>query len=175
MRLLLAAGEMHYANHLMRRVGLDKEATIGVESRRRVARHPIAIGRQKVHRQMLGEDYVVERRLLDKKELRPLQYPRQDARPGVPMRRVVMQCEYSAIDHRIAAQTVGRSPAKRFAVILPRQAPAEWLWPLVMAFIGAVDLGCDRQLVGARSAHIKIDCPGILQPGIRIDPQVSLV
>ena len=89
MRLLLAAGEMHDADHLVRRIRLDKEPTVGVERRRGVARHPIAIGREKVHRQVLGEDHVIERRLLDEKELRPLQHPRGEvvlgfAGPAVP-------------------------------------------------------------------------------------------
>ena len=44
-----------------------------------------------------------------------------------------------------------------------------------MTFVSAVDLGSDGELVAASCVHIKIDCPSVLKPGIRIDPQVSLV
>src|SRR3954470_22213159 len=91
------------------------------------------------------------------------------------MRCVAMQCEYSAVDHWVAPKPICGAPAERFAIILPRQGPAERLRPLVMALVGAVDLGRDRQLVVARCADIKIDYPPILKPGVRIDPQIGLI
>ncbi len=56
MGLLLAACEMHDPDHLVRRVGFDKEAANRIKGRRRISGHPIAIGREKIDRQMLGED-----------------------------------------------------------------------------------------------------------------------
>ncbi len=58
-----------------------------------------------------------------------------------------MQRKHPAIDHRVAAQTIGGTPAESFAIILPSQCPPKGLWPLVMAFVGAVDLRGDRELV----------------------------
>src|SRR5215831_4520086 len=46
-RLLLAAREMHDADYLVRRIWLDEKAALGIKGRRRVAGHPIGIGRQK--------------------------------------------------------------------------------------------------------------------------------
>jgi len=48
MGLLPAAGEVHDADHLMRRIGLDEHAAGGAKGRRRVAEHPVAVGRQKI-------------------------------------------------------------------------------------------------------------------------------
>src|SRR5438477_5945631 len=160
--LLLATGEMHDADHLMGRIRLDKEAAARVEGRRGIARHPVAIRRKKVDRQVLGKDHVIERRLLDKKELCPLQHLREDTRPSVPMRRVAMQCEYPAVDHRIAPQTIGGAPAESLPIILPRQCPAERLRPLIVSLVGAIDLGSDRQPVATCCAHVKIDHPPVL-------------
>src|SRR5205823_10786037 len=146
-----------------------------VEGRRGIARHPVAIRRKKVDRQVLGKNYIIERRLLDKKELCPLQHLRENTRPSVPMRRVAMQCEYSAVDHRIAPQTIGGAPAESLPIILPRQCPAERLRPLIVALVGAIDLGSDRQPVATCCAHVKIDHPPVLKPGIGIYPEIDLI
>ena len=86
-----------------------------------------------------------------------------------------MQREDPAIDHRIAAEAIGDPPAEGLAIVFPRQVPAEGLGPLVMSFIGAVDLGGDRQLVPPGGRHVKIDRPPVLQPSIRIDPKIHLI
>src|SRR6266446_4837606 len=91
------------------------------------------------------------------------------------MRGVVMQRKHPAIDHRVAAQTIGGTPAESFAIILPSQCPAERLWPLVMAFVGAVDLRGDRELVVPSGRHVEVDDAPILQPGICVDPKIHLV
>src|SRR5216683_8016934 len=106
---------------------------------------------------MLGEDGVIERHLLDEKEPRPLQHLRQEPRPGIPVRGVVMQRKHPAIDHRVAAQTIGGTPAESFAIILPSQCPTKGLWPLVMAFVGAVDLRGDRKLVMPGCSDVAVD------------------
>ena len=91
------------------------------------------------------------------------------------MRRVVVQRENAAIDHRVAAEPVGDAPSESLAVILPGQGPAEQLRPLVVALVGAVDLGGDGQLVASGGGDIELDRPPVLQPGVRIDPQIHLV
>src|SRR6516164_5148442 len=124
---------------------------------------------------MLREDRVVERYLLGKEKLCPLQHPRQEPRPDIPVRGVPMQCEHAAINHRVAAQAIGGTPTKGFAIILPRQCPAKRLRPFVVALVSAIDLRSDRELVTPRSRNIKIDHPPILNPSIGIDPQIHLV
>src|SRR2546430_1810349 len=91
------------------------------------------------------------------------------------MRRVAMQRKYPAIDHRVATQTIGGTPAKSLAIILPRQCPAKGLWPLVVAFVGAVYLGGDRELVVPGGRDIEVDHAPILNPGICVDPHIHLV
>ena len=44
-----------------------------------------------------------------------------------------------------------------------------------MAFVGAVDLGRDRQLVPPGGGAIQLDRPPILQPGVGVDPEIHLV
>src|SRR5215469_14354465 len=83
--------------------------------------------------------------------------------------------KHSAIEHGVASQTVGDPPAKRFAVILPRQGPAEWLRALVMALVGPVDFWGDRELVTRGCVDVKVDDACVLQPRVCIDPQIALV
>ena len=175
MVLLLGAGEVHDPDHLVRRVRLDEEAALGVEGRRRVARHPVAIGRQEIDRQPFGEDHVIERGLRRRRELRALQYLGQHPAPSLPMRRLGVQCEDAAIDHRVAAEPVGDPPAEGGAVALPGQGPAERFRPLVVALIGAVDLRGDRQPVAPGRGAIQLDDPPVLQPGVGVEPEIHPV
>ena len=91
------------------------------------------------------------------------------------MRGVAMQREDAAINHRIAAEPVGDAPAERLTVILPRQGPAEQLWPLVVALVGAIDFRGDGELVRPGSGEVQLDRTPILQPGIGVDPQIGLI
>src|SRR6516165_6675939 len=113
---------------------------------------------------MFGKDRVVERYLLGKEELRSLQHSRQEPRPGIPVRGIVVQCEHAAIDHWVSAQAVGGAPAEGFTIILPRQCPAKRLWAFVVALVSAIDLRSNRELVTPRSRDIKIDRPPNLDP-----------
>src|SRR5271169_2407227 len=124
---------------------------------------------------MLGKYCVVECSLLNKEKPRPLRNLRHDPRPYLPVRGVAAQGKNAAIDHWIAAETVGGTPAECLPVVLPRQSPAEQFRSLVVALIGTVDLRGDRQLAGPRGAGIQLDPPPVLQPGICVDPEVSLV
>ncbi len=175
MRLLLRAGEMHDADHLVRRIRLDKQAALGVKHRCCVARHPIAIGRQKVDRQVLGKNRVIERGLLDKEKSGALRYLFDDPAPHLPMRSVAAQRKDAAIDHRVASQPVGNAPTERLAVIFPRQGQAKQFRALVVALIGAVDLRDDGELAAARSRDVKLDDTPVLHPCVGIDPQIRLV
>src|SRR4051812_48672052 len=124
---------------------------------------------------MLGENRVIERGLLGIEEPCALQYPVDEAGPNLPMRRLAVQREDAAIDHRVAPEPVRGAPAERLAVILPGQIPAEQLRALVVALIGAVYLRDDRQPVTSSRGAIKLDRAPILQPGVRVDPEVRLV
>ena len=154
--LLLRAGEVHDPDRLVRHIGLDKESAFAIKPRRGIARHPVAVRRQKIGRQMLGENRVIERDLLDIEKPGALQHTGHDARPGLPVRRVPVQREDAAIDHRVAAEPVRDAPAERLAITFPRQGPAEQFRTLVMALIGTVDLGNDRQPVPAGRGAIHL-------------------
>src|SRR5204862_6900234 len=57
----------------------------------------------------------------------------------------------------------------------PALSPAEQFRTLVMALISTVDLGHDRQPVPAGRGAIQLDGAPLLQPGIRIEPEIHLV
>src|SRR4051794_2174794 len=100
---------------------------------------------------MLGENRVIERRLLGIEEPGALQYLLDQPGPDRPGGRPPLPGEDTKIPHRVAAEPVGGTPAERLAVVLPDQGPAEQLRALVVALIGAVDLRHDRQPVPAGS------------------------
>ena len=138
-RLRRFAREVHDADDFVRGIGLDKQPARRVEGGRRVAGHPVAVGRQEIDGQVLGKDHVVKCGLIDVKEgaLRDLL---DDPRPGVPMRGVVMQRKNPAIDHGVAAEAVSHAPAERLAIAFPAERPAKDFGPLVVALISAIDL-----------------------------------
>ena len=121
---------------------------------------------------MLGKDRVVERDLLDIEKPRALQHTSHDTPPGLPVRRVVVQGEDTAIDHRVAPEPVRDTPPERLAIAFPGQGPAERFRPFVMSLIGAVDFRHDRQPAPASGRAIKLDRAPVLQPGIGVDPEI---
>lgn len=79
--LLVGTGKVHHANDLVRRIGLDEPTARRIESGQRVTDRPVAVGRQKISRQPLAKNRVVEGDLLGEEELRALQHPSQGAAP----------------------------------------------------------------------------------------------
>src|SRR5271154_1268615 len=136
---LIAPGEMHDPDHLVRRIGLDKEAARSIKGRRRIAWHPIAVTGQEIGGQLLGEDRVVERGLLAEEISTALQHASQGAGPYVPMRRIATQREGAGVNQRIAAQPIRGTPAEPLAIAFPGEGRAKQFRPLVMALIGTVD------------------------------------
>src|SRR5215469_6992497 len=112
---------MHDADDLVRSIGFDKAAMSSVEGRRGVARHPVAIGRQQIDRKAFSKDYIVERGLFDIEKPGALGDLRDHARPGIPMRSVVMERENAAIEDRIAAEPVRHAPPKGLAIAFPAE------------------------------------------------------
>src|SRR5215472_1715020 len=124
---------------------------------------------------MLGEDHVVECRLLNVEKPGALRDLTDNARPSLPMRGVAMKRKNPTVHDRVAAKPFCRAPAESLAIAFPAQRPAEKLGPLIVALIGAIDLGRNRDLIPPGRRDVELHSAPVLQPRIRVDPQISLV
>src|SRR5580704_6614938 len=86
-----------------------------------------------------------------------------------------MERKNPTIDDWIAAKPISDAPAERLAIAFPTERPTKEFGSLVVTLIGAIDLGSDRELVGPRRCEVELDDAPVLDPRIRVDPQISLV